>query len=155
MSRVNDARRRVLLDADEQRARLKLTYQDVADMGQLPIRSVGSYMRGKVWPNGPSRMKLEHAIGWPSGELRRREERYAKTPERSMRWVTDTTYRLRLANRMLRAGVTPEARPGGVDSEWVEAAIEADPSTPFDLVEAIFEGIGLDITELDADGTRS
>lgn len=155
MSRVTEARYRVLMDADAQRASLGLTYRDIVRMGlEISERSIGAWMRGESWPQGANQKKLEHAVGWPGGEMRRRELRYKQMPNRAMRWVTDTTYRLRLANRMLRAGVTPEARPGGIDSEYVEAALEADPTVPFDMVAAIFDGIGVDIAELDADATR-
>ena len=147
--RVTDARYRALKDADARRSQLGFTYATVAEQGLLPVRSVGSYLRGERWPNGAQRAKLEHAIGWPAGELDRRAGRYARTPERGMRWVTDRLYRYRVANMILKAGVRPEDRPGGVAPIYVEGTIDADPAVPFDLVEAILEGAGIDISQLD------
>lgn len=151
MARVTDARYRALKDADARRSQLGFSQKTVAEQGLLPARSVGLYLRGKVWPNGPQRAKLEYAIGWPGGELERRAHRYERTPQRGIRWVTDTTYRYRVAHMLLRAGVKSEDSPGGVSPTQVEATLDADPGVPFDLVEAIIEGAGLDIADLDGD----
>lgn len=153
MSRVTDARYRALMDADAQRSALGLTYEDIAKVG-VAERSVGSWLRGESWPQGPNRAKLEHAIGWPDGELVRRERRHSQMPRRAMRWATDAVYRYRIANRILRAGVQPDDRPGGVDSEHVEAVLDADSTVAFDDVEAILRGVGIDVAELDSDGSR-
>jgi transcriptional regulator with XRE-family HTH domain len=76
MSRVSPARYRALRDADAQRGKLEMTYSDIADQVGVAERAVGSWMRGDMWPQATNQAKLEHAIGWPDGELRRREDRH-------------------------------------------------------------------------------
>lgn len=50
--------------------RLGLTPTEVARLGDIPdVDTVRDFMDGSRWPRTPTRAKLEHAVGWPSGSI--------------------------------------------------------------------------------------
>jgi transcriptional regulator with XRE-family HTH domain len=67
MRRRRDAARHAFT---ARRGDLGLTQEQVAHRGEIVVRTVQNFEKGK-WPNARTRARLERAVAWPLGEIAR------------------------------------------------------------------------------------
>jgi DNA-binding XRE family transcriptional regulator len=77
MAPRNDGRQRAARAVAVRRGELGMTQQELADKAGVDVKTVGSLETRGRWPIARSRVSIERALRWPSGEM----DRIATAPD--------------------------------------------------------------------------